>query len=88
MRVRMRAGLAFAFAFPFTFPFRAELHTWRVVGDEYGGPGEMGMGKGMRMRIRMRMRAFIAQTCSLLSDSAPPFHMLRSYPYDAGVLAF
>ena len=54
----------------------------------YGGPGEMGMGMRMRMRIRMRMRACIAQTCTLLSESALPFHMLRTYPYDAGVLAF
>eukprot|EP00964_Phaeocystis_antarctica_P037413 scaffold21362_cov73-Phaeocystis_antarctica.AAC.1 len=55
---------------------------------EYGGPGEMGMGMRMRMRIRMRMRACIVQTCTLLSESALPFQMLRSYPYDAGVLAF
>ena len=55
---------------------------------DYGGPGEMGMGMRMRMRIRMRMRACIAQTCTLLSESALPFHMLRTYPYDAGVLAF
>ena len=59
----------------------ADLHV-------YGGPGEMGMGMRMRMRIRMRMRACIAQTCTLLSESALPFHMLRTYPYDAGVLAF
>ena len=54
----------------------------------YVAPGEMGMRMGMGMRIRMRMRACIAQTCTLLSESALPFHMLRSYPYDAGVLAF
>ena len=64
----------------------APVCTLRDTG--YGGPGEMGMGMRMRMRIRMRMRACIAQTCTLLSESALPFHMLRTYPYDAGVLAF